>query len=145
MAADLSKAAAVCKAAYLQAIAGVSAVRSAIASSPDWGWCKPAFLEDLDKAEAKLKEVMEASGASSWVEVPVKLLKGKWGEEKFAKEMMVLANGVVEKHVADVSQEVEQLHAYHKAQIMKSQKKTKEGALTALHLPKQGLEPRDIR
>ena len=69
--ADLSKAAAVCKAAYLQAIAGVSAVRSAIASSPDWGWCKPAFLEDLDKAEAKLKEVMEASGASSWVEVPV--------------------------------------------------------------------------
>ena len=96
MAADLPKAAAVCKAAYLQAIAGVSAVRSAIASSPDWGWCKPAFLEDLDKAEAKLKEVMEASGASSWVEVPVKLLKGKWGEEKFAKEV-----------VADVSQEVE--------------------------------------
>ena len=36
---------------------------------------------------------------------------------------MVLANGVVEKHVADVSQEVEQLHAYHKVQIMKSQKK----------------------
>ena len=108
MAADLSKAAAVCKAAYLQAIAGVSAVRSAIASSPDGGWCKPAFLEDLDKAEAKLKEVMEASGASSWVEVPVKLLKGKWGEEKFAKEVMVLAtDGVAEKHVAGVSQEVE--------------------------------------
>jgi len=104
VAADLSKAAAVCKAAYLQAMARVRAVRSAIASSPDWGWCKPAFLEDLDKAEAKLKEVMEASGASSWVEVPV---KGKWGEEKFAKEVMVLANGVVEKHVADVSQEVE--------------------------------------
>ena len=74
VAADLSKAAAVCKAAYLQAIAGVSAVRSAIASSPDWGWCKPAFLEDLDKAEAKLKEVMEESGASSRVKVPVKLL-----------------------------------------------------------------------
>ena len=120
MAADLSKAAAVCKAAYLQAIAGVSAVRSAIASSPDWGWCKPAFLEDLDKAEAKLKEVMEESGASSWVKVPVKLLKGKWGEEKFAEEVMVLANGVVEKHVADVSQEVEQLHAYHKVRIAKS-------------------------
>ena len=54
------------------------------------------------------------------MEVPVKLLKGKWGEEKFAKEMMVLANGVVEKHVADVSQEPEQLHAYHKVRIAKS-------------------------
>ena len=63
---------------------------------------------------------MEESGAISWVEVPVKLLKGKWGEEKFAKEVMVLANGVVEKHVADVSQEVEQFHAHHKVQIAKS-------------------------
>ena len=35
------------------------------------------------------------------------MLKGKWCEEKFAKEVMVLANGVVERHVADVSQEVE--------------------------------------
>ena len=77
-------------------------------------------MEDLDKAEAKLKEVMEASGAAGWVEIPVKLLKGKWGEGKFAKEVMVLANGGVERHVADVSQEVEQLHAYHKVQIAKS-------------------------
>ena len=52
--------------------------------------------------------VMDASGTSSWVDVPVKLLKGKWGEGKFAKEVMVLAtDGVAEKHVAGVSQEVE--------------------------------------
>ena len=35
------------------------------------------------------------------------MLKGKGGEDKLTQEVMVLANGVVEKHSANVGQEVE--------------------------------------